>query len=215
MPVNVKICGLKRPEEIDAAAKAGARYIGFVSFRKSPRHLDSADMAELAAHVPPGIAKVLLSVDASDEELERILSEAPIDILQLQGSETPDRVAAVKSKFGLPVMKAVGCASREDLKTATRYSDVADQILLDAKPVEGSDRPGGNGLAFDWQILSGHKWTKPWMLAGGLTPENVADAIQRTGTQQVDVSSGVESAPGLKSIELIKRFLSAANSASR
>ncbi len=209
--ISVKICGLTAPDHVRAAADAGARYVGFVFFPKSPRHLKVEVAAELAHLVPVGIAKVALTVNASDEELDRILSAVPLDMLQLHGKESPDRVAEVRERFGLPVMKAIGIAEPEDLAAIDLYSEVADQLLIDAKPPRNSELPGGNGLAFDWRLLAGRKyWRRPWMLAGGLTPENVSEAVRMTGARQVDVSSGVESAPGVKDPALIGAFIDAA-----
>lgn len=209
--VAVKICGLTAPDHVRAAAEAGARYVGFVFFPKSPRHLEIDAAAKLAQLVPAGIAKVALTVNASDEELDNILASVPLDMLQLHGKETPARVSDVRERFGLPVMKAVGIAEAEDLSAIDLYSEVADQLLIDAKPPRTSELPGGNGLAFDWRLLAGRKyWQRPWMLAGGLTPENVAEAIRMTGAKQVDVSSGVESSPGVKDLIKIREFLSAA-----
>tara|TARA_A100001391_G_scaffold50706_2_gene30846 strand:+ start:313 stop:954 length:642 start_codon:yes stop_codon:yes gene_type:complete len=207
MTISVKICGLSRPEDIRAAADAGARYVGFVHFAKSPRHVEVDRMAALAVEVPPGLAKVLLTVNADDALLDRITTRVPLDMLQLHGRETPARVAEVKARYGLPVMKAIGVAEAADLDAIDAYAPVADQLLIDAKPPKGADLPGGNGLAFDWRLLAGRKyWTRPWMLAGGLTPENVAEAVRLTGARQVDVSSGVESAPGVKDAGRIAAF---------
>lgn len=208
--VRFKICGLTAPEHVRAAADAGAGYVGFVFFGKSPRHLDETRASELAHLVPAGIAKVALVVNATDEELDSIVSTVPLDMLQLHGKESPDRVSEVRERFGLPVMKAIGVAEAEDLSAIDLYADVADQLLIDAKPPRHSDLPGGNGLAFDWRLLAGRKyWRRPWMLAGGLTPQNVAEAVRMTGAQQVDVSSGVESAPGKKDADLIRAFAKA------
>ena len=209
--VSVKICGLSKPEHVNAAAQAGATYVGFVFFPKSPRNISVQQARALSLETPAGVAKVALVVNAGDAELEALTSGVPIDMLQLHGSESPERVSEIKTRFGLPVMKAVGVAEREDLAKIDIYSEVADQLLIDAKPPKGADLPGGNGLAFDWQLLRDRKyWTKPWMLAGGLTPLNVAEAIARTGARQVDVSSGVENAPGEKDAALIAEFVSAA-----
>lgn len=209
--IRVKICGLSDPEHLRVAAEAGARYLGFVFFAKSPRHLTIERAAELAVSVPVGVAKVALVVNANDAELEAITTAVPLDMLQLHGKESPERVAEIKARFGLPVMKAVGVAEAADLAQIDLYSEVADQLLIDAKPPQGAELPGGNGLAFDWRLLAGRKyWRKPWMLAGGLTPENVGEAIRLTGARQVDVSSGVESAPGVKDAGLIREFLAAA-----
>lgn len=206
---RVKICGLSTPEHVAAAVASGARYVGFVFFPKSPRNVDIDTAARLAADVPPGVAKVALVVNADDALLDEITSRVPLDFLQLHGAETPERVAEVRVRYGLPVMKAVGIADEEDLAKLDDYSDVADQILVDAKPPKNADLPGGNGLAFDWRLLQGRHWSKPWMLAGGLTPKNVALAIKLTGAQQVDVSSGVECAPGEKDADLIDAFVRA------
>lgn len=207
---GVKICGLTAIDQVEAAANAGAAFVGFVFFPKSPRHVEIAQAAGLAAAVPPGICKVALTVNASDEDLAAILEAVPIDLLQLHGQESPDRVRAVKARFGLPVMKAIGIAEPGDLAKVQPYNAVADMFLLDAKPPKGADLPGGNGLAFDWRIVAGKRFAKPWMLAGGLTPETVGEAVARTGAPNVDVSSGVESAPGVKDADKIRAFVSAA-----
>ena len=208
--IRVKICGLSESRHVEAAARAGAAYVGFVFFPRSPRNVAPAEAAGLALAVPPGIAKVALTVDADDGTLDALLAEVPLDILQLQGHESPDRVAEVRSRFGLPVMKAVGVAGEEDLAALEEYGRAADLLLVDAKPAPGAVLPGGNGLAFDWRLIAGRRWPVPWMVAGGLTPQNVAEAVRLTGARQVDVSSGVESAPGLKDDALIASFISAA-----
>ncbi|WP_111734392.1 phosphoribosylanthranilate isomerase [Roseovarius amoyensis] len=213
--IRVKICGLTDPADIPAAIVAGAAYLGFVSFPKSPRHLELEEMAALTLSVPEGIAKVALTVDADDALLDAITGTAAIDILQLHGHESPTRVREVKARYGLSVMKVIGIAGPEDLTQIDFYARVADQLLIDAKPPQGADRPGGNAQAFDWALLSGRRWPVPWMLAGGLTPENVATAIRTTGARQVDVSSGVESAPGIKDANLIRAFIEAAHGAGR
>ena len=201
-----KICGITDPADIPAALVAGASYLGFVFFAKSPRNLDLPSAAAMAGSVPPGILKVALVVDPSDEALDLITDKVPLDMLQLHGRETPERVREIKARTGLPVMKAVGVADAEDLAQVDAYAEVADQLLIDAKPPRGADLPGGNGLAFDWQLIAGRRWTKPWMLAGGLTPDNVAEAVRVTGATQVDVSSGVERAPGVKDADRIAAF---------
>ena len=210
MAVRVKICGLTRPADVSAAVAAGAAYVGFVFFPKSPRHLDLEVARALAVEVPPGIAKVALVVDAGDAAIEAILARVPIDVLQLHGHEPPERVAALRARHGLPVMKAVGVATVDDLPALDAYAEVADQLLVDAKPAPGAALPGGNGVAFDWRLIAGRRWPVPWMLAGGLTPANVAEAVRLTGARQVDVSSGVESAPGVKDAGLIRAFVAAA-----
>ena len=206
----MKICGLRTPADVTAVARAGAAYAGFVFFAKSPRNvtLPEARLAALAA--PPGLAKVALTVDADDAMLDAIVETVPLDMLQLHGNESPDRVAAVRARYGLPVMKAIGLAEEGDLPAIFEFSTVADQILIDAKPPRGADLPGGNGLAFDWRLLAGRRWLRPWMLAGGLTPQNVAEAVRLTGARQVDVSSGAESAPGVKDAARIAAFVAAA-----
>ncbi len=209
MTIQVKFCGLTRPQDVTAAADVGARYVGFVHFSKSPRHVSVAEMAALAVEVPVGLAKVALTVNADDALLDQITDRVPLEMLQLHGSESPARVAEVKSRYGLPVMKAIGIADAADLARIDAYSPVADQLLIDAKPPRDADLPGGNGLSFDWRLLADRKyWTRPWMLAGGLTPENVAEAVRLTGALQVDVSSGVESAPGVKDAGLMRAFVS-------
>lgn len=212
-PVRVKICGLTDPAAVAAAAAAGAAYIGFVFFPRSPRAVTPGQAAALARAVPVGIAKVGLVVDAGDDALDSLLAAVPLDMLQLHGQESPARVAAVRARYGLPVMKAVGVATAADLPALDLQARTADQILVDARPSADAALPGGNGLAFDWRLIAGRRWPGPWMLAGGLTPENVADAIRLTGARQVDVSSGVESAPGRKDPARIAAFIRAAAAA--
>lgn len=212
--IKVKICGLTRPEQAHWVAEAGAAYAGFVFFARSPRNLGIDAAREIALEAPVGLAKVALVVDADDATLDAIVARVPLDMLQLHGHESPDRVARVKARYGLPVMKAVGIADAADLAQLDLYAAVADQLLVDAKPPRDAALPGGNGLSFDWRLLSGRKyWTRPWMLAGGLTPGNVADAVRLTGARQVDVSSGVETAPGIKDRALIAAFVNAAQQA--
>mgnify|MGYP006091189587 FL=1 len=209
--VKVKICGLRTVAEVMAAADAGASYVGFVFFPKSPRNVTIDEAAALAIEVPMGVAKVALVVNADDAFLDALTAKVPLDMLQLHGSETPARVAEVKARYSLPVMKAIGISTAADLEKIDTYAAVADQLLIDAKPPKDANLPGGNGNAFDWQLLAGRKyWTKPWMLAGGLTMDNVASAIATTGATQVDLSSGVESAPGVKDPALIHAFIAAA-----
>lgn len=211
MDTRVKICGLRRPEDVDAAARAGAVYGGFVFFPKSPRNVTIDVARSLALDAPVGLAKVALVVDADDALLDAICDAVPLDMIQLHGKESPERVREVRTRTGLPVMKAVGVAGPDDLAAIAVYEQVADQLLIDAKAPKDAVLPGGNGLAFDWRLLQGRKyWTRPWMLAGGLTPANVAEAVRLTGARQVDVSSGVESAPGVKDPDLIAAFVAAA-----
>lgn len=202
----MKFCGLTQPADIDAAVAAGARYVGFVFFPKSPRNITREVARDLALMVPPGVMKVALTVNADDALLDDIVADVPLDMLQLHGTESPERVAEVRTRYGLPVMKAVGVAAADDLPALETYGRVASQLLVDAKPPPGADLPGGNGLAFDWRLIAGRRWPVPWMLAGGLTPENVAQAVAMTGARQVDVSSGVERAPGVKDAALMADF---------
>ena len=208
--MKVKICGLCHPAQVAAAAGAGAAYLGFVFFDRSPRHLSIAAAKPLMLAVPEGICKVALTVDADDEALAAITAALPVDMLQLHGSETPQRVAEIRRRFGLPVMKAIGIADAPDLAAIDAHARVADQLLIDARPPEHSDLPGGNGLGFDWRLIAGRRWALPWMLAGGLTADNLAEAARLTGAEQVDVSSGVETAPGVKDARLIAAFMEAA-----
>ena len=207
---QVKICGITRPADLSAVAEAGARYAGFVFFPKSPRNLSVGDAAALAAEAPPGVARVGLFVSPDDAALDAVLDRVPLDIIQLHGSETPARVAEVKARTGLPVMKAVGISVPSDLDALWDYGLVADLLLVDAKAPPDVALPGGNGLSFDWRLLAGRRLLKPWMLAGGLTPANVAEAVRLTGASVVDVSSGVEAAPGQKDPALIRDFVMAA-----
>lgn len=208
--LRVKICGLRDPAHVEAAAEAGAAYVGFVFFPPSPRFLSLEEAREAALAAPIGVAKVALTVDADDATLEKIVDAVPLDMLQLQGRESPERVAEIRRRFGLPVMKAIGVGAEEDLPALDRYNAVADQILVDAKPPKGGVLPGGNGYPFDWRLISNRRWEKPWMLAGGLTVDNVAEAIRLTGARQIDLSSAVETAPGQKDPDLIRAFLAAA-----
>ena len=214
--IRVKICGLKTLQDIAAAAEAGAAYIGFNFFAKSPRSVTPQEAAALAVEAPIGMCKVALVVNADDAMLDEITSVVPLDMIQLHGQETPERVAEVKARYGLPVMKVLGVSSLEDVQRIDAYEGVADQILVDAKAPKDAVLPGGNGVAFDWRLLAQKKyWRAPWMLAGGLNPENVAEAIRVTGARQVDVASGVESAPGEKDPARIKSFCEAANAPRR
>lgn len=208
--ISVKICGLRTAEEVTAVAEAGASYCGFTFFEKSPRSVGVSRARDLALGAPVGLAKVALTVNADNAFLDALTAEVPLDMLQLHGSETPERVADVKARYGLPVMKAVGVADASDLPKLETYFPVADQILVDAKPPKGGELPGGNGLTFDWRLIAGRRWPVPWMLAGGLTPENVGAAIAMTGARQVDVASGVESAPGVKDLARVQSFVAAA-----
>ncbi|MEM9780909.1 MAG: phosphoribosylanthranilate isomerase [Pseudomonadota bacterium] len=207
--VRVKICGLTTARAVDDACDAGAAYVGFVFFPPSQRALSAKAAREAALATHPGVVKVGLFVDPTDDLLRETLSIVPLDMLQLHGREAPDRVAALRATHGLPVMKAIGVRAAEDLDAVGAYAGVADQLLIDAKPPAGATLPGGNGLAFDWSLLAGRRLPLPWLLAGGLTPDNAAEAVARTGARQLDTSSGVESAPGEKDPAKIRAFIDA------
>ncbi|MBI1273584.1 MAG: phosphoribosylanthranilate isomerase [Alphaproteobacteria bacterium] len=210
MTIEVKICGLTTREAVAASAAAGARYGGLVFYRRSPRFLTTAQARELALAAPANLTTVGLFVDPPDDELHGVLDYVPLRMIQLHGSEPPARVADIKNTFGLPVMKAIPVAAAEDLAAADAYLPVADRLLFDAKPPAGTEAmPGGNARAFDWRLLAGLDWAKPWMLAGGLTPENAAEAVRISGAKGIDVSSGVEDRPGHKDINKIKALMQA------
>ncbi|MEN8709006.1 MAG: phosphoribosylanthranilate isomerase [Paracoccaceae bacterium] len=214
MHARVKICGLTTPQSVHWAADAGARYVGFVFFPKSPRDVGIELARDLALETPLGVAKVGLVVDPSDAFLDDMLAQVPLDMIQLHGHESPERVTQIKERYGLPVMKAIGIATQDDLPLIDRYADVADQLLIDAKPNPNAVLPGGNGHAFDWALMADYPIEVPWMLAGGLTPENAAQALRVSGAQQLDVSSGVEEGRGVKSEAKIKAFLEQVSSVS-
>lgn len=211
-PVNVKICGLTTVEAVQDTVAAGADYIGLVFFPKSPRNLDFDTAQRLAQQVPSHVKTVALMVNPSDDFLRELLEHVDVDILQLQGSESSERVREIKELSGKPVIKALGVSSQDDLATLESYKGLADQILLDAKAPKDADRPGGNGASFDWSLLTNTSIDVPWMLAGGLTIENVKEAITVSHARQVDVSSAVESAPGVKDKEKVRAFIAAAKS---
>jgi phosphoribosylanthranilate isomerase len=208
MSVQAKICGLSTPETVDAAVEAGAGFVGFVTFPRSPRHVESLDLLKsLGARVPRSVTRVGLFVDADDALIDARLDTGAIDMLQLHGAETAERVAALKARTGKPVIKAIKVADPADVERGiAAYAGVADRLMFDA--ADGT-LPGGNAKAFDWTFLSGRAVPLPWFLAGGLNPGNVAEAVRVTGARAVDVSSGVEAARGVKSIELIRAFLGA------
>lgn len=207
MKFEAKICGLKSKDAVAAAVGAGATSVGFVFFERSPRNVTLAEVRDLIVDVPKSIGRVGLVVDTDDAFLAEIADGGFLDMIQLHGQECPARVAEVRERFGLPVMKAIAIEGPEDLENARSYEGVADRLMFDAKPPKNATRPGGNAVAFDWDLLRGITWQKPWVLAGGLTPENVADAVRISGASAVDVSSGVEDAPGVKSLSKIKVFL--------
>ena len=213
MTTEVKICGIKTREALDVAIEGGAGYIGLVFYSKSPRHLEVDEARKLAEYARGKVKIVALTVDADDTALGKIVDEVAPDFLQLHGHETPERVAAINQKFRRLVIKAIPVATPDDAASAHDFANVADLILFDAKAPPGAPLPGGNGVAFDWLALEDVSRKLPFMLSGGLTPETVANAIRITGAGAVDVSSGVESAPGVKDPELIRRFLRAVKTA--
>lgn len=215
MTTKVKICGLRSEDALDAALDAGADYVGFVFFARSPRNI-APEKARVLADKARGRAQIVaLVVDPDDALLQNIVTVVDPDIIQLHGSETPQRVGEVAQRFGKPVLKAVPVANAADVEAALAYAGKAERILFDAKPMPGAAGalPGGNGVAFDWRALSGVNGRAEFMLAGGLNPDNVAAAISLTGAPAVDVSSGVESRPGEKDPDLIRRFIHAAKTA--
>jgi phosphoribosylanthranilate isomerase len=213
MSVQVKICGITTPEAADAAVRAGADFAGLVFFPKSPRRVGSEQAAALASRLRGRCRVVALVADASDMEIETAVRAARPDFLQLHGRETPDRVASIRSRFGVPVIKSVPIAEANDFASVPGLERVADMLLFDAKAPDSARRPGGHGAAFDWQLLRGRSFSRPWLLAGGLSPQNVARAIRAADAPGVDISSGVETAPGVKSPELIRDFVAAARNA--
>ena len=208
-PIDVKFCGLTSVKDINLAASMGARYAGFVFFEKSPRSLTFEMGRKLALEAPIGLAKVALVVNPKFSYLDELISQVPIDMIQLHGSESPKIVHDVRKRYGLPVMKAIGISSESDLKKVKSYCEVCDQILFDAKPSSKDALPGGNGLQFDWSVLANKKWSKPWMLAGGLNAANVEKAVKVTNARQLDLSSSIELSPGIKDPEKIQDFMQA------
>jgi phosphoribosylanthranilate isomerase len=211
-PITVKICGITSLEAVDAAVQAGAAYGGLVFHPKSPRNLDIERAARLAAQMRGKLKVVTLLADPSDEQLATVVRAVAPDFLQLHGAESARRTAYVRGKFNIPVIKALPVAEAADLAAAGEYESVADMLMFDAKAPKGATRPGGHGAAFDWKLLAGKSFGKPWFLAGGLDPENVARAIALSGAKFVDVSSGVESAPGIKDTAHIHSFINATKS---
>jgi phosphoribosylanthranilate isomerase len=213
MALAIKICGLKTPEALDVALESGADMVGFVFFGKSPRNLSLATARALGQRAQGRAGKVALTVNANDHTLHAIVDALKPDMLQLHGTEPPERVAVVRSRFGLPVMKALPIAARADLSPIREYANVTDCLLFDARPSPGDTRPGGLGKTFDWTLLSGLNVGVPYMLSGGLDPDNVTEAIRITRAPGVDVSSGVERAPGEKDHDKIRAFIRAARAA--
>lgn len=211
MTVEAKICGINDATAMRTAVAAGARFVGLVFYPPSPRAVSPEVAAELAALVPDGVTKVGLFVDPDDALIDTVLGAVPLDMLQLHGGESPERCAALRRRTGLPVMKAIKVADIGDIETAQDYLGSVDWLMFDAKAPEdmANALPGGNALSFDWTLLSGRTWPVPWMLAGGINPENVVSAVRASGASVVDVSSGVESEPGLKDPSKIRAFLRA------
>ena len=207
----IKICGLSTPDTVGAAVRAGATHLGFVHFSKSPRHVEADQLRALAAPVPSHVERVAVLVDPTDEILTQLTAIGVLTALQLHGKESPERAAAIAKRFNLPVWKAISVKTRADIESAKAYSGAADRLLFDAKTPEGAALPGGMGLRFDWTLLRGVPISMPWGLSGGLGLDNVAEAIRITGAPLIDVSSGVESAPGIKSVDKIMAFCNAAS----
>lgn len=214
MPVDVKICGISTAEAANAAANAGARYLGFMFFEPSPRHLTLDAAAALKPALPSNVERVGVFVNADEDYIAQAIDALDLNWLQLHGKETPEDVRALKRKFGLPVMKAIGVSTANDVKAAATYFGEADAVLFDAKPPRGATLPGGNAVSFPWDIMQDATLPEKWLLAGGLTPENIAEAVKLSHASILDVSSGVESAPGIKSIPAIEAFLRAAKAVS-
>ena len=210
MPVQVKICGINSAAAADAVLHAGADFGGLVFFAKSPRNLSLEQGRVLAERMRGRLRLAALVVDDNDAALAAIASQVKPDFFQLHGKETPERVAEIRSRFGIPTIKAIAVSGPDDLAGASAYTDVVDMLLFDAMPAVDASRPGGHGAAFDWRILNGRAFARPWFLAGGLNPENVSRAIAVSGANMADVSSGVESAPGIKSSDRIADFVAAA-----
>ncbi len=212
MGVAAKICGLTNADAVVAAIAGGAAYVGFVFYPPSPRSVSRQQAARLCAAIPPEVMRVGLFVDADNHSIAAVLDLVPLDLLQFHGHETPQRVAEAKAYFECKIMKAVSIAGPDDVIVAADYEDAADMLLFDAKPPLRPDAlPGGNGLAFDWGLIAGHSWRRPWMLSGGLTADLLPEAVRVSGAAIVDVSSGVEDRPGYKNPAKIRAFLAAAH----
>jgi phosphoribosylanthranilate isomerase len=209
MTIQAKLCGLNTAEAMAAALNGGAAWIGLMFFPPSPRFVTLDQAAALSKQAEGRAERVGVFVAPDDVLLAATLAAVPLDVIQLHGKETPERVAEVKAKFGLPVWKAVSISEQADVENARQYFDSADRLLFDAKPPKGSKLPGGNAVSFDWTLLTGTEWPLPWLLSGGLHAGNVAEAVRITGAAAVDVSSGVESEPGVKDAARIRAFLDA------
>lgn len=213
MNLDIKICGLKTGDAVAAALDGGATHIGFIFFGKSPRNIDPVEAGRLRKAAIGKAKAVAVTVDADDATLGTIVASMQPDVLQLHGHESAARVAEVKTRFGLPVIKAFALRERGDLDQIQPYIGIADMFLFDAKPPKGSELPGGNGVSFDWQLLSALDGQVPYMLSGGLNAGNIGEALQATNARGIDISSGVESAPGVKDVSLIKEFFQAVRAA--
>jgi len=207
---KVKICGLTDPAHAEEAAELGASFVGAVFFEKSPRFLTFTRAAEVFEFIPAKVARVGLFVDPADGFIDQAMNQVRLDYLQLHGDETPERVEQVRLEFGMPVIKALPISTAADIEAAKAYDGIADMLMFDAKAPADATRPGGNGLSFDWALLKDTRWQSPWFLAGGLTPETVEQAIAASGAKMVDVSSGVEDAPGHKDYDKMAAFIAAA-----
>jgi len=214
-PIKVKICGLTDRTTVEAAVEYGASYVGFVFFRRSPRFIGLEQATELVTPVPREVTPVGLFVDPTDADLEHTLDQVPLRMLQLHGGETPARVAEIKKLTGLPVIKALAVSTNADVMRAGLYIDSVDLLMFDAKPPPDATRPGGNAVAFDWSLMRGYNGARAWFLAGGLNRDNVGTAISQSGATMVDVSSGVETRPGMKSAAKIRAFLAAVTAAAK
>lgn len=214
MRPDIKICGLKTPEAVERAVRRGASHIGFIFFEKSPRNIEPDIAGHLADAVRGAVKIVAVTVDADNDDLDEIIALLKPDMLQLHGHESPDRVLTIKAIYGLPVIKAFSVRDADDLKKIEPYIGIADSFLFDAKPPAGSDLPGGNGVSFDWQLMHALDGSVDYMLSGGLNKDNIALALQVTQAPGIDVSSGVESAPGVKDLKLIDEFFDAVAAAS-
>ena len=210
MGIKIKVCGLTKPSDVSICAMFDVNYVGLVFHKNSKRHLSFASAKQISSLVPKGIVIVGLTVDPLDRELDELLTEVPLDAIQLHGSETPVRVRSIRENFGLPIIKSISISQKTDLALIEEYYGYADQLLIDAKRPTSSLIPGGNGVTFDWSLISEFNWGIPWMLAGGLNSSNIGEAIKVSRANQVDISTGVEVSPGVKDRELIKQLVNAA-----
>ncbi len=213
MALDIKICGLKTVDAIEAAIAGGVSHCGFIFFEKSPRHIETATAAALREVIGDRAKTVAVSVDADDATLDEIISAVKPDLLQLHGSESPERVAEIRARYGIPVMKVFSIRQADDLAKIDPYRDVADRLMFDAKAPKGSEVPGGHGVAFDWRLLESLDPAIEYMLSGGINAANVAETLRRTRPNALDLSSGVESAPGVKDLAMIAAFFKALNEA--